>query len=415
LLFLVLAKLAFAQHALDYFIDQAVKHSPALNEHRNLQASNQIQSRLNRAQHSAFQLSITGDYLFTPYFNNHGDLITTNPSPEAIGYDIGLFNGGLYSAQVNLEHSLFNGRLMNALNQQVQIQGENYQYGFTLELHNLNKEVTAQYLHVLQFSRHIRLSQEVTADLEQQLKLTGEMVKQGYARTQDYLLLQIELKSQLMSLRDVKQQYKSNLLQLYALCGMQDTALVNIDSLALRPASSKIASNFTRRYELDSLAAATGQTLFETKYQPQLQFFFNTGLNAVQLQDIQRKFGMSAGLNFSLALFDGNQKGLSRQQVFTTYQTISEYRQFSERGIALQRHNLLSQLEALQENLETLSGQIEDYKHLIDISAKQLQQGNVSMIDYLILLRNSTELRKSKIEMEITYQLAINNYNYWTW
>ncbi len=415
LFFLLTAFPVFAQNSLDYFIGKAEENSPALNEYRNQEGSNRLQGKLNHAQNSAFQVSVTGNYLFTPYFNNHGDLITTDPSPRAVGYDVALYDGGLYSAQVNVEHNLFNGKLTGALNRQVQIQGENFQYQFSLEQHSLKKDVTAQYLNALQYSLETQLSQGIVDNLQQQLNLTGELVEKGYASTRDYLLLQIELKNQQMKFRDMKEQYKSNLLQLYSLCGIRDTSLVEINPVALEAASPMRTSNFMKKYELDSLAVVTEQTLFETKYQPQLQAFFTTGLNAIQLQNIQRKFGMSAGLNLSLALFDGNQRSLTRQQNRLTRQTISEYRRYSERNIALQRRNLQSQMQSMKKNIRSLAGQIQDYEDVLDISARQLQQGSISMIDYLTLLRNSIDLRRSKIEAETNYQLAVNNYNYWNW
>jgi hypothetical protein len=47
------------------------------------------------------------------------------------------------------------------------------------------------------------------------------------------------------------------------------------------------------------------------------------------------------------------------------------------------------------------------------ISNKQLSVGDISMIEYLSILRNYIDLRKTKIEKEINLQLEINNFNYW--
>jgi hypothetical protein len=51
----------------------------------------------------------------------------------------------------------------------------------------------------------------------------------------------------------------------------------------------------------------------------------------------------------------------------------------------------------------------------MDISINGLQKGDISMIEYLTLLRNFIDLKKSKIDKEINYQTEINNYNYWNW
>ena len=147
---------------------------------------------------------------------------------------------------------------------------------------------------------------------------------------------------------------------------------------------------------------------------PQREVCFSR-LNAVELHNIQRRFGMSAGLSLSLPLYDGRQRSLTRQQSQVNQNTISEYRQYFEKNIAIQRKDMRTRILSLQQNIESLKGQISDYEKLLKLSEKQLQQGNVSMIDHLILLRNFMEIRKSKIETEINCQHEINNYNYWNW
>jgi len=412
---LITTKLAVGQYNLDYFTSRAIENSPLLKEYKNLQTVNQIQKKINSSQNSSFQVSLTGNYLFTPYFNNHGDLITTDPSPEAIGYDINIFDGGLYSAQLNVEQNLFNGKLMGALNSQVEIQDKYYQYQLILERHNLEKEITDQYLNTLQFLRLIQLSQEVATNLDEQLKLSRMMVEKGFTKTQDYLLLKIESKNLTVYTSEAKQLYRNSLFQLYNLCGIQDTTLVEIQPVKLSTFKAMPTSNFIKKYELDSLMTVNQQLLFETKYRPQLLAFFNTGVNAVEMQNIQQKFGMSAGLNLALSLYDGNQKHLTRQQNLINQKIINDYRLFFENNISLQRKNLESRIDSLQKNIDVLTEQIQDYQTLLEISAKQLEQGNISMIDHLVLWRNFINLRKNTIDLEVKYQLEINNYNYWNW
>jgi outer membrane protein TolC len=408
-------KLSLAQYSLDYFVGKAIENSPVLKEYHHLQTVNQFQQKLNRAENSAFQISLSGDYLFTPYFNNHGHLVTTNPSPQAIGYDINLFDGGLYSAQLNLERNIFNGGLLNIFDQQVRIQDEAICFESDLEKHNLVKQIADQYLTTYQFLLLTHLAQEVVTNLHQQVILTNTLVEKGYTKVQDYLLLKIELETRTVELNDTKEQYRSNLYQLYALCGMQDTMVADIDSISLVMNKVIPTSNFMQKFSLDSLALVNQQNLFETKYLPRLNVFFNTGLNAVELKNMQRKFGLSAGLSMSLPLFDGRQKHLTRQQSLIHQQTISAYRSFSEKNIARQREILVSRITSMQRNIYALNKQISDFQSLLQISEKQLQQGNISMIDHLTLLRNYMEIRKNKINMQINLQLEINNYNYWNW
>jgi outer membrane protein TolC len=416
ILFLLLcSKLTLSQFSLDHFIKIAMDNSPVIKEYQHEQTINHIQQKINAAENSASHVSLSSTYLFTPYFHNHGDLITTHPSPQAIGYDINLFDGGLYSAQLNLERNILNGQVLNVLDRQIKIQDDNYQYDLDLEKHNLHKEITDQYLKTYQSLLLARVSNEVVTNLTQQLKLTGELAEKGFAKTQDYLLQRIELKNQCLALADARQVYKSSLYQLYALCGIQDTTVVEIDSVAIEMTGLTPDSYFMQKYKLDSLTTITQQKLFETKYLPQVNLFVNTGLNAVEIKNMQRKFGMSAGLSLSLPLFDGRQKSLTRQQSRIQQQKIGEYRRFARRNIAIQRKDLQSRIHGLQQSIQILSEQVNDYKKLLHLSESQLQQGTISMLDHLILLRNFIDLRKNKIEMEINCLLEINNYNYWNW
>ena len=407
--------LTFAQQTLDNFISRAVENSPVLKDYRSQSEITRIDQKINSAENSAFQVSLTSDYLFVPYFNNNGQLVTTDPSPEAVGYDINIFDGGLYSAQLNLERNIFNGRLTDARESQIRIRDQSAGYDFNLEKHTLVKEVTDQYLTTYQDLLLIRLSEEVTTTLAEQLKLTGELLGKGFVRPQDYLLLKIELKNQQIALRNARENYRSSLYRLDAMCGITDTALVTLEQADLNIESPPSESMFMHRFDLDSMTTVNEQELFEVRYTPQIRLFFNTGLNAVELHNMQRKFGMSAGLALSLPLYDGGQKSLTRQKSSIASRTIGTYRQFTARNIKMKRDELVSHINILKQNIRDLSHQVSDYQDLLQLSEAQLQQGNTTMIDHLILTRNFTEIRRNKIEAEINYQLQINAYNYWSW
>ncbi len=405
----------FGQHRLDDFIELAVARSPVLNDYQRQQTIDRIGRQISAAENSGFHLSLSGDYLFAPYFNNHGDYITTSPSPEAVGYDINLFDGGLYSAQVNLERTLFNGRTTGLLDQKLQIDIDRSRYNRALQTHQLKNRVTEQYLQAWQALQMARLSEETADNLSRQLNLTEKLAEKGYAQTQDVLLLKIELKNQTIALCNARQDYRSLLYELYTLCGIGDTTVTEIDSAALTPGAAEPVSGFLQQYTLDSLVTTNRQNLFETKYRPQIGFFFNTGLNAVSLNHWDRKFGLSAGLSLSVPLYDGMQKKLSREQTRVSQKSIRDYRDFSEKQIDLRRIALTSKLRSLKKDIKALKEQADDYRKLLRLSELQLQQGNISMIDHLTLLRNFVEVRKNKIETETNVQLEINRINYWNW
>jgi outer membrane protein TolC len=412
-LFTFLSINLFAQNNLEFYLNRAYEYSPSLNEIKNLESVNKLQNELNYSQNSAFQTYLSANYLFAPFFNDKKIIVSVNPDPNAIGYDVGITNGGLYSAQLNIEKNIFNGGLTNALENQIGIQQKQYKFNYELEKRNLQKQITDQYLTSYRSLMFYHLTKEILQNVEDQLNITGELVEKGYANSQSYLLLKIELQSQEMALKENFQQYKNDLLQLNSLCGIKDTQTVFIDSVSITMNDLKTNFRFLERFNLDSSATANQQILFETKYQPQVKIFFNTGLNAMELNRIQRKFGLSAGIDFQLPIFDGGQKNITRQQNEILLSSINNYKQYAATNIENQKQAVLSSINLIQNNLVSINTQLNDYNELIRISKMQLNVGDISMIEYLSILKNYIDLRKLKIDKEINLQLEINNFNYW--
>ncbi|MFA3782023.1 TolC family protein [Melioribacteraceae bacterium 4301-Me] len=405
----------FAQHNLESYINSAYRNNPAIKEQKAQLNINNLQRELDYAQNSGFQMYMSANYLFVPYFNNKGGILSTNPDVNAIGYDIGITNGGLYSAQFNIEKNIFNGALLNALERQRMISAITAENNIELLKRDLRKQVTDQYLQTYSSFQLYKMSNELITYLTNQLKILGELVESGMAKQSDYLLLSVELENQKISINDYYSQFLSNLFELNSLCGIKDSSVVELEPVSLMLQSKKLSSAVLKKFELDSLAVENQQRVFETRYQPQVSLFFNTGLNAVELTNIQRKFGLSAGINFSLPIYDGNQRSITRQQVRVSIETINNYKSNFAILLDNQKSSALKKIESLKNNLENLSKQIESYNTIIKISEQELRQGQLSMIEYLTILKNFTDLKKNKIVAEINYQLEINNYNYWNY
>lgn len=403
----------FAQNNLEFYLNAAYQNNPAIIEQQNIISINKLQRDLDYAQNSGFQMYLSANYLFAPYFNNKGGIITANPDANAIGYDVGITNGGLYSAQFNVEKNIFNSALTDALTYQRTISESTAKNNIGLLKRDLRKQVTDQYLQTYLSYQLYNMTRELTSYLKDQLKILSELVESGMAKQSEYLLLSVEIENQNIAANDYYSQFTSNLFDLNSLCGLKDSSIVQLENVSLELYNKKISSEIFKKFELDSLAIENQQQIFETKYQPQISLFFNTGLNAVELNNIQRKFGLSAGINFSLPLFDGNQRSITQQQTKVSIETINSYKSNLEIQLNNQRNNSLKKLENLKNNLSNLSKQIESYNTVIKISERELQQGQLSMIEYLTILKNFLDFKKNKINTEINYQLEVNNYNYW--
>jgi outer membrane protein TolC len=295
------------------------------------------------------------------------------------------------------------------------VSGESYAQKSAAAKHDLEKQVTDQYLSTLQYLLLHNLSGTIVRNLHDQLGITGDLVAKGYATASDYLQLQIEAKTQSIMMDQTWQNYRSGLSQLYALCGIRDTATVMLDTVALQSTEIGPASRFLLPFRLDSIGAEAQQHVFEARYQPQVSLFMNAGLNAVELVDVQRRFGMSAGINLSLPILDGGQRSIAQQQTVLAERTLSGYEQYLAGTIAARRTDSGERITSLQNNLADMNVQLHDYQTLLDIARRRLRQGTMSMVEYLTLLRNYVDLQKSDIALRIAYQLEISNRNYWNW
>lgn len=415
LITLLLTTNLFGQKNLDYFINNVIKNDASLNELKNQLQINKLQKDLDYAQSSGFQIYLTGNYLFAPYFNNGGRIINTSPDPNAIGYDVGITNGGFYSAQVNVDKNIFNGAFVDALSSQRMIFEEATNNNISLMKRELIKQITDQYLQTYLSFKLYKKSDELTSYLKEQMKILGKLVESGSANQSEFLLLSIESENQKIAANDYYSQYKTNLLALNSLCGIKDTNVVIIDSVSLKINKVVNGSTLFKKFELDSLSIQNQQQIFETKYQPQISLFFNTGLNAIELNNIQRKFGMSTGINFSLPIFDGNQRSITQQQNQISTETLKSYKTNFATQLSNQRNSVIMRLENLKNTINNFSKQIESYKIIIKMSERELQQGQLSMIEYLTILKNYIELQKNNITTDINYQIEVNNYNYWNY
>lgn len=411
----IISMVAHAQYDVRYFIEKAIANSPSIHALQNQLKGNKLQGQRNDAEISAPHVSLTSDYLFAPYFNNDGKYISTNPLPNAIGYDVSITNGGLYSAQLNLEKSIFNFAAAGALERNLQADNDIAGQGVKVEQHTTIKQVTDLFLAAQQPQQLLDVSDDILVRLNDQLKISAELVRTGLLKQTDYLLLQIEVQNQTMQMRQLQSEFKGNLDALFSYCGMTDTALVQLVPITEAREQETDQTQFVKTFEYDSMKTVAEQEVFESKYALQVKIFFNTGINAVEWDNIGRRYGLSAGFNLSLPIYDGGQKGLARQQNELLLENIVYRKNYFLLQWNNQRTNLKEQIRLQKGNLDLTEKQMVEFKDVLDISTRNLQRGNLSMVEYIALLKNYSDLRKNEITSRINYLQLMNNYNYWCW
>lgn len=417
LFFMIIVSSQAQETTLEYFISEARENLPILKENNNLQKIGEIQNDIIRAQNKAFQVNATSEVQFAPYFNNNGRFIdvTTTPSPRAYGYDVGITNGGLYSAQLNVTKNLFNQKMVDNLLFQNKVQNNTLTLTAQEIEHNLVKNITDAYIMAYQLQLQENFTVEILKDLENRLKVVELLVKRAVLMESDYLLLQLDIDSKKLELQQIRNNLKTAINQLFSLSGIR---LVETDSLSvpeLMYTDDPLANFYQRKFENDSLQVVVDQKVFENQYKPQLSLYGNTGLNAVELTNIDRRVGLSAGLRLTVPIYDGKQRKYNIQQSELKKENLEFYKGNAEIQLENNLKSIEAQLTSLEENIQSIEEQLQKQLNVLEIYKGKLVQGQVSIVDYLNVIQTYKLNVQTKLQMQTNRWLLQSQYNFINW
>jgi outer membrane protein TolC len=417
LLFLSLQSIVSQEPTLDYFLETAKQNAPSLSENSNLQNIGSLQNDLIIAQNKALQVNMTSEILIAPYFDNRGRFIdiTTTPSPQAYGYDVGITNGGLYSVQLNITKNLFNQAAVDNLLLQNKIQNNSLALTHEELEHNLIKNITDTYIMAYQLQLQANFTSEIIKDLDNRLKVVELLVKRAVLMESDYLLLQLDIESKKLELEQIKNSLRTAITQLYSLSGipMPGTATIAIPNLVLQNAPN--ANFYMRKFENDSIQIEADRSVFENKYKPQLSLYGNSGLNAVEITNIDKRIGLSAGLRLTVPIYDGKQRSINAQQSKFKQENIEFYKKNNSILLANGLGSIESQMRTLQVNLQLIEAQLGKQQKVLEIYKGKLVQGQVSIVDYLNVVLTYKQSVYTKLQMQTNIWLLQSQYNYINW
>ncbi|NML64425.1 TolC family protein [Hymenobacter sp. RP-2-7] len=414
---------AAATRDLTYYLTQARQNSPLSADARNQGRAGQLETERLRAFYTKATGTLVGNYTAVPVLSTDGGRTRLSYAADGStanyqGYDVALSNGSLYQGYAQLTQPLFNQKRYQAYAAQAQSLALSQQNLAQLSLHDLEKLVGDQYILCRQDLDQLTYVRELLGILGRQRLLVQKLVAASLLKQSDYLLLQIEVETQQMFLNTYRTAYHRDLLDLNVLCGIGDTTEVQLAAPYLplkQPGVLPSLSGFTQRYRLDSLVYAANQRVFETRYQPLVNGFANGGLEAVDYRDIPRRFGVSAGLQFSVYLFDGHQRQLSRDRTRVLTKTTRAYQQNFATVNPVRQQRLLYELRQVEERRRLAQAQIANYRQVLDSYKRESIAGQLSIVFYVQVLKNYATAARDLVLLENSRLLLINAYNYWTW
>lgn len=426
-IFLIISFLTFildsiqlrGQNLHDY-IEQAKVNSPLIKENQNqLEAANLEVERL-KALYTKAKISLSGGYLFAPVVvtENGDNKLVLNPSgseEDYFGYDNSATNGGMYQGIINIDQPLFNGTRYEANKELTMVGSRINENNIQLTAHEIEKFVIDQYILCLQHYKQIEYLNSLIGIIDDQKNAVSKLVENGIAKQSDYSLILIEQKTLLTELNKFNTYYRSSLMDLRILCGISDTTYQVLENIDLQLSEDVSGSRFTNKYDLDSLSLAASQKVFELKYKPAVGLFANTGLNAVYAPTLPNRFGLSAGINFTMNLSDGNQRKIEQQRTEVLMRSTSQYKDFFYNQNNVRKKRIFDELKSTDDRLTLIQDQLSEYQRLLEFYKLELMHGQISVFNYVSILKNMVVTQRDFVLLQTNKELLINLYNYWNW
>lgn len=406
--------------SLHYYIETAKENSPLITDYRNQTEIEQAELERLKAMYTHSRLELNGDYLFVPIISKDGGRAAfkwnARSATDYYGYDLGESSGSFH-AGATWTHPLLGRSSYKAAQEQAQINMDIANNHIRMEEHQLERSVTEQYLLCLLDKAQIDFTDSVGTVIGRRMEIVQKLVENGLSKQSDLNLLVIEKEANDELHTAARQDYHTHLMDLNLLCGIADTADVALAdiNLPVRLRSDGGPSLFTEQFRLDSLNTEATLRSFNLQYKPKLDLFVNSGLQVGDFSGWYRHFGMSAGLTFSWTIFDGRQKRLKERQAVWQQNTIRTYKENSEYQRNMRMKQCLAELGRYDERERALDNQLAQYESVLSDYGREMDAGQVSVLDYITVLRNKIQAEKERLLLHTNKQLVIAAYNYWNW
>jgi len=405
---------------LAFYLDQARQNSPLARDAQNQLEAAGLEAQRLRALYTKAQLTLTGNYLVAPVLGRDAGrtelLLSGLNADNYSGYDKNLTNGALYQGYAQITQPIYGAGRAQVSALQTQNAALGLQNLARLSVHDLEKLVGDQYILCRQDLDQLGYVRELLGLLDKQSQLVRKLVEASLLKQSDYTLLTIETQSQRLALNTYRTAYRRDLLDLNVLCGLPDTAEVQLPAPDLPLLRTPLTrSRYTERYRLDSLNLSLSQQVFELRYRPQLNAFANGGLNAITVSDIPNRLGVSAGLRFNMFVFDGRQRELSRARTTVLLRSIQQARQNFNTINPVRQTRILGELRALDARQALAREQLTSYRSLLDSYKREVVAGQLPVINYVQVLKSFAAASRDLVLLDNNRLLLINAYNYWNW
>jgi outer membrane protein TolC len=386
---------------LDYYLLQGVNNSALIRDLHNQVRSNSMDSLLIKAMNKP-QVGFRGYAYYAPVVNNYG-------------YSEILTNIANLTSVITVSQPIFNKKTVEANLLKTGIQHESISNAIRLAENELKKSITESYLAVYSTFTEIELDRELISFANEEGKILKSLTEQGIGKQTDYLLFRIVLQDQEMALREQEILFRKQISDLNLLCGMTDTGSITPvkPDLGDIPLLKPVHSPYFERFKIDSLRIANERIFIDRSYKPAISWFSDAGLINNDPMVIYQNFGLSIGLNFTVPVFDGNQRKLNFQKLKAEEDSRSGYAAAFRREYDQRLQQLLRELDQTSALLPLDQSQTRNAELLVSQQRALVGKGAGSITDFLLAVKNYLSARRNFNQHEVRILQIRNEIKYW--
>jgi hypothetical protein len=397
---LLFMQLNAQKQTLEYYIDKALQNSPLLKDYQNQLSSSAVDSLLIRASQK-YQANITSQVIYAPVIGGWG-------------YDEAITNGANIIGLVGVKKEITNKYVLDTKFKGLNIQKQSVSNAIKISVNDVKKSITGQYLVAYGDLNDIAFNRGQLKMMNDQLALLKQLTINGVYKQSDYLSLLAETEAQELTITQLLGQYSTDLQLLNRLCGINEPN----DVVLVTPAITELKvenlnqSPLFMQFKIDSMKIENEKQAIADQVKPKLNWYADAGLMSSTISNIYQHFGVSAGINLSVPIYDGGQRKLETQKLTLSENTRSSYQSFFKSQYEQQVYQIYGELSNLTKVVEQVKKQLATSIELIGIARIQLSNGTIPVIDYLNALRNHSVINRMINQSEIKRLGFINELNY---
>ena len=397
---LLFLQLNAQKQTLEYYIDKSVQNSPLLKDYQNQLSSSEVDSLLIRASQK-YQADITSQLIYAPTINGWG-------------YDEAITNGANIIGMVGVKKEIANKFVLDTKFKELNIQKQSVSNAIKISVNDLKKSITNQYLTTYGDFTDIEFNRSQLKMMNDQLALLKQLTINGVYKQSDYLSLLAETQAQELTITQLLGQYSSDLQLLNQLCGINETKDVELTAPIITELKidNLNHSPLFMQFKIDSIKIENEKQLIADEVRPKLNWYADAGLMSSTISNIYQHFGVSAGINLTIPIYDGGQRKLKTQKLTLSENSRSSYQSFFKSQYEQQVYQIYGELSNITKVVEQVKKQLATSIELIGIARIQLSNGNIPVIDYLNALRNNSVINRMINQSEIKRLTLINELNY---